>query len=497
MKMLFNFRNVRILVIKMAIRRTLFSFLLLLSAVARADDYHCGGCNVVFLNLDFLRSDYIGLISNSSLTPKIDQFFKNSIVFENAYATAGSTYRGNLSTFTAKDPHFYAIDVDSYSSLRQKKSLGVWNKVFTQYPSIAEQLFESGYNTISLQKGKRSGHYTQLDRGFAEYVDYPFKTLIADIFGDAKERLIKAESPWFLHVHAIPTRLHSAYFPVGRQRFLHDDIIYKPYRMKKMDYGYIVRADYHSGRKATRLAEHRIYRQQLRYADDALYEIFEYLQEIQSNTIIVFFSTHATQIGDNGIFASNGTGHEMNIRVPLFIKHPKVQKPLHIKTPVSMLDLVPTIMAFLNIPWTSGDGISLVPVLKGNAYKRDYIWGNNDKDDFLIKGDWKLLRWSDYERKLVLINNPIQKDEYKKNRQHARYIEFFEQPGIIETRQIVSSPWRLEINELRENRLYNLKDDPLETHNIAADHPSIVKELSDILDQHKDHAKREILQLTN
>ncbi len=42
-------------------------------------DLACPGCNVIFLNIELLRADRVGLISGSSLTPHIDRFFRQGV----------------------------------------------------------------------------------------------------------------------------------------------------------------------------------------------------------------------------------------------------------------------------------------------------------------------------------------------------------------------------------------------------------------------------------
>lgn len=451
----------------------------------------CRGCNVVLINLDFLRSDYMGVTGDRDMTPNIDRYFDKAIIFDNAYATAGSTYRGNLSVFTATDPHYYAIDVLTYTHLAAK-NLGPWRQVFLARTSFAEILAAHGYHTVGINKGKRSGRATLLDRGYREYRDFPLRTLIQDLIPPIVERTANLTRPTLLHLHAVPTRLHNAFYPVDRPRNLNQDIIYKPYQRAGEPYGYYIYRDYTVGDRRMRRAEHDIYQQQLKYADDMLEGLFEVLDTIASESLIVLFSTHGTQIGDKGIYASDGTGYESNIRVPLMIRHPSVRKTLRVSQRVSMLDLTPTLLEMLEIEGPASDGRSLLPTILGAPYPRQYIWGKNDKDDFVISGKWKLLRRSKFERKLYRLDDPARLNIYRENRGIARRLEFIDNPGVTRTRTLRDQVHELQVIETRQTLLFDLDRDPEETTDLATKHPELTSQLNTILEERQQRASNSI-----
>jgi arylsulfatase A-like enzyme len=452
-------------------------------------DLSCRGCNLILLNLDFLRSDYVGLTSGGNLTPNIDAYFRNGIVFENAYATAGSTFRGNVSVFSSTDPFYFSIDVTNYTRLGRMQEDNRWLQLFKMPASVAQVLDRAGYDTAALNKGVRSGRHTGLDRGFGRYRDFALRTLLQDLVADTVATITTSIPPFFVHLHAVPTRLHNAFYPRNRTRDLRPEIIYRPYRFKARDYGWVVYADYRHDYEKRRETEHAIYRQQLVYADDQLGQLFYHLGRYLGSSIVVLLSTHATQIGDNGIFASDGTGHEMNIRVPLMILHPRLHQTVRISTPVTMLDLVPTLLEMLEIEAPDGDGISLVPLLRGERYARQYLWGKNDLDDYILMGRWKLLRKFESERVLARTDRPFADENlYDEFRDIAVKLEFQEYPALVRSRTIVDPPWSLQIEESVSHHLYDIEADPLETNDLAQAYPETVRRLSAILDRHRQEA---------
>lgn len=449
------------------------------------EELTCQECNLVLINLDFLRSDYVGLVDDSGLTPNINRFFRQSIIFENAYATAGSTYRGNLSVFTSTDPYYYAIDVVNFNRLA-RKNLGPIKNIFSARTSLFEILRTNNYFTFGLNKGYRSGSATFLDRGFDVYQDVPLRTLFEDLVPTIVKQVESEGHPKLVYLHAIPTRLHNAFYPQDRKRILSPHIVYRPYKMNDKDYGYAVRRRYFQGHEDMRAAEHAIYRQQLSYADDQLGLLFDALEVIASETIVVMFSTHGTQLGDKGIYASDGVGYESNIRVPLLIRHPSVELERRISQRVSLIDLSQTLLDMLNIKAPQSDGISLVPLIAGRLSAREYLWGKNDFDDFIIKGRWKLLRKFDYSRRLYRHDDLDKNNIFKENQKTARTIEFVEHPGVIKTRSINNETFSLEITEnLKQLFLFDLEKDPNEIDNLAHSYPEIVDKLGNILNQHR------------
>jgi arylsulfatase A-like enzyme len=144
---------------------------------------------------------------------------------------------------------------------------------------------------------------------------------------------------------------------------------------------------------------------------------------IEDNTIIVLTSDHgglSARGGKREVATSNrplraGKGHlyEGGLRIPLLVKWPgKVKPGTEIATPVSTLDLMPTLTAMAGIapPKLAGsDGVSLVDLLQtGTVPARDtFYWHNpaprpastGDLFSSAIRvGDWKLLDFPGEQR---------------------------------------------------------------------------------------------------
>ncbi|WP_444452867.1 choline-sulfatase [Rhodobacter capsulatus] len=105
------------------------------------------------------------------------------------------------------------------------------------------------------------------------------------------------------------------------------------------------------------------------YIDEKIGEILDVLERgrMADNTIIVFVSDHGDMLGERGLWFKMNF-FEGSARVPMMIAAPG-WKPGRIDTPVSTLDITPTLAALAGIDistlsrWT--DGVDLAPVAKG------------------------------------------------------------------------------------------------------------------------------------
>jgi choline-sulfatase len=108
------------------------------------------------------------------------------------------------------------------------------------------------------------------------------------------------------------------------------------------------------------------------YVDDKIGEVLAALKAMRmdNNTIVVFASDHGDMLGERGLWFKMNF-FEGSARVPLMIAAPGM-KPGPIETPVSTLDVTPTLCELAGLsmdairPWT--DGTSLVGPSKGNAH---------------------------------------------------------------------------------------------------------------------------------
>ncbi|MDM7933096.1 choline-sulfatase [Tabrizicola sp.] len=103
------------------------------------------------------------------------------------------------------------------------------------------------------------------------------------------------------------------------------------------------------------------------YVDDKIGEVLAVLEATRQDAEVVFLSDHGEMLGDRGLWFKMNF-FEGSARVPLMLAGREVA-PGRVETPVSSIDLAPTIAALAGIsmdevaPWT--EGVNLLPVAAG------------------------------------------------------------------------------------------------------------------------------------
>ena len=86
------------------------------------------------------------------------------------------------------------------------------------------------------------------------------------------------------------------------------------------------------------------------------------------DTLVIVTSDHGEEFLEHGRLVHGMTHYEEMLRVPLFLVGPGVPPGSRISTPVSLVDLLPTVLGLLEIPAPAGiDGRDLAPLWRGEA----------------------------------------------------------------------------------------------------------------------------------
>ena len=134
------------------------------------------------------------------------------------------------------------------------------------------------------------------------------------------------------------------------------------------------------------------------YIDDKVGEILAVLEATRQEAVIVFTSDHGDMLGERGLWFKMNF-FEGSARVPLMIAAPGMA-PARIDTPVSTLDVTPTLAGLAGVamdevaPWT--DGQPLIPVASGatrGPVPMEYAAeGTVSPMAALRDGQWKYIR---------------------------------------------------------------------------------------------------------
>lgn len=365
-------------------------------------DLSCARCNIILLNIELLRADYVGILSGShpSDTPNIDRFFSHALMFEDVSAPAGESYRSNLAVQTAMNAfHFRAsekeiqkfvgrYDRSSYNQANQRVA-----EMLTRYPAMAEYFQAGGFHTVSMNQGVRAGKHLLLDRGFDEVINWSRQRISYIKTVDELVAKLKAEDRRPFLIHYRPEVLHPFpyYYPDSRPVITAPGEIFNHHRPRFARYNVRFRPSLSKERR--REVHHRIYRQQVQYMDDELGRVFSTIKamRLDESSVIVLYSNHGSGLGDNGV-DKLAVSYQSCIHVPLLILHPGLDRAVRITAPVALIDLVPTLLDISGLTIASHfDGASLLREPTGFDGPLPYLTGRNDYDEYVREGNLKLI----------------------------------------------------------------------------------------------------------
>jgi arylsulfatase A-like enzyme len=366
-----------------------------------AEQFRCPRCNVIFLNLELLRADHTGLIGGTSYTPNIDRFFRNGIILHDVTSPGGETFLSNTAVQTGIHPHRLDITGLNIDSL-ERGDMTHYDRIhsqLTQEQSWTEILREHGYHTIGINQGGRAGSGVFLDRGVDDYTQWPKIALLGDMIRQLNHKISNLpQTPAYILFR--PTTLHNMQYrlPAVPAWLARLNIVQRPYSYTPPDYnrkrrGFHLKRNTDVSQAAQQRMERQIYRTVLQYADHHMASALDTIDRLlPEDTIVVLYSNHGSGLGDNGIF-EHGTGYQASVHVPVFIRHPNIHGPVHVRAPLALFDLVPTVSSWLG---ASGAEWSMLEpyhetILRGSGPVDREIVGKNSWDEYIRLGDWKLI----------------------------------------------------------------------------------------------------------
>ncbi|MFH1798293.1 MAG: sulfatase, partial [Candidatus Omnitrophota bacterium] len=332
------------------------------------------GYNIILISMDTLRYDHLGSAGYCRNTsPNIDKLLaKEGIVFTQAVSQSNWTLPANISLLTSQYVPRHNVD-------------RAFKRLDDAAVTAAEILSAYGYRTAAFTGGFHLSHIFGVDQGFQVYYDKEEHSRLDDLLPLVLDWIKnnKAER-FFLFLQAydchapfdIPVNIEHMYDP--DYQGIMDNFIFD-YSLGDLINGNTL-TDPLTG-EVHHLTEEDIdhiiahYDAAINYMDNQIGRFLTELQKLRlaDNTVIVFLGNHGEELMDHGgriLKRKHGDAYEEGIRVPLIIKHPGLKRirGQTINRQVQLIDVIPTILDFLNIPVShSMQGGSLLPLIEGRA----------------------------------------------------------------------------------------------------------------------------------
>ena len=221
-----------------------------------------------------------------------------------------------------------------------------------------------------------------------------------------------------------------------------------------------------------------LYNDVINEVDWSVGQVIKTLDELglAENTILIFMSDNGPSWGGStgGLKGMKGRTWEGGTRVPFIIRANNITRNATISTPAWSPDIFPTVLNMLGISLAADiilDGENIFEILTGDKTTHNPIFTMRGNQVMTIrKGEWKLfLQTPRYEKEIGdnylkswTFRNPDDSTILAPREQYDPRTSY---PGIL--------PADMGAIPL----LFNMKEDPTETKNLANDHPEIIKEL--------------------
>jgi arylsulfatase A-like enzyme len=310
--------------------------------------------NVILISIDTLRADMLGCYGyGRPSSPHLDAFAREGTLFETALTTAPWTLPAHGSLLTGLYPNRHGLR--SLTRALRDETI-TW----------AERLAEAGFVTAAFVNSLYLTDRHGLHRGFdllSYAVEVELRMHASEVEGLALEWLSHApRQPFFLFLHFYD--VHADYGAEPR----YVELFSRPYA-GPLDGSARQLREVRAGRAriGAEGARHLIdlYVAGIRQMDDGLGRLFDAIDRagLRDDTLVVVTSDHGEEFLEHGGVLHGGTQFDEVLRIPLILRGPGVPAGTRLAEPVSVVDVLPTVLAQLGLPPAPDlDGRDLSPL---------------------------------------------------------------------------------------------------------------------------------------
>jgi arylsulfatase A-like enzyme len=325
----------------------------------------------VFLVLvDQLRADHVGIYGRgSSLTPNLDRMGREGFYFTNARAAAPWTYPSVCSLHSGLYPRVHG-------GTRKRSGVGQWwiTRLPEDVTMLAERLRSLGYRTA----GFVANPYLKPESGFNQGFDHYEHDFV---------------KPWAVH----PSSSNDRWWQEGSYADSLNGRIgaFLSHPEPQPVFVYVHYIDVHgpwdyapflTGEERRSLSEREQYRRSVSYVDARIGDLFqEVTNRLGSNVLFIVTSDHGRELepqdSASALKSNKGSLHDFNLRVPLIVAGTAALAHRgRSDTPVSLVDVAPTVVTVANEAQRGFDGASLLPLMAGKSVPSRWLLAENDDE---------------------------------------------------------------------------------------------------------------------
>jgi arylsulfatase A-like enzyme len=290
--------------------------------------------NLVVITLDTFRADRLGAYGSSrGLTPNLDRFATEAVLFETTESVAPLTLPAHCSLFTGRFPPGHGVHENAGALGKGRGG-----------ETLAEALARSGFRTGAFVAASVLDPSRGIDRGFSHYDAVPPRR---DAYGRRHSRR-RADEVVARAIQWLDGGADSRFFA-----WLHFYDAHAPYEAPP----------------PYRTARRHPYDGAIAFIDDQIGQFLTILElrGLVDRTVVVVVGDHGESLGDHGEWTHGLFVYESVLHVPLMIRAPSSWlRGRRVSGVTRSVDVMPTVLELLGIPHDNRiDGASLLPLVAG------------------------------------------------------------------------------------------------------------------------------------
>lgn len=303
--------------------------------------------NIILITVESLRPDHVGVYGGGSrsrpdvsTTPVLDAFAAEAMVYEDAHAVTSWTLASHASLFTGL-----------YPTAHQTRR--ATDRLDDSYLTLAERVASRGYDTAGVVSGPYLRRTHKLNQGFAHYHDEIASESNAKSHGDTTNPAMLSAMKNAIDRELDPTRPfllfayfwdpHYDYVPPEPFSSMFVSADCEPIDLQHYEEKPTVNSSISPGQLAYVFSQ---YAGEIRWTDQHLGEFFSFLKDrgLWDDTVIILTADHGEEFFDHGEKGHYNNVYVESVHVPLIVKYAKGGPVGRDARLVSLVDVVPTVL---------------------------------------------------------------------------------------------------------------------------------------------------------
>ncbi len=316
--------------------------------------------NLILISIDTLRADRLGTYGyDRDTSPTLDALAARGVRFETVIAESNWTLPSHITLFTGLSPALHGV-------VSQERKLA------ESVPMLTEVLRERGFRTFAFTGGIYLAPNFGFERGFETYASamhepgseemrpIAFRTALA--YTQHRIAELDPSERFFAFVHTYD--VHCPYDPPAEYAEKFDSRPASDHVETRENCGNPTFDEMQLSQGQAKFLSDR-YDAGIRHADDHLGRFLARMEKrgVLEDTVVAVVSDHGEEFLEHG-WIGHRTLHMDILRVPWIVAGPGIEARV-VTAPVGLEDVMPTLLALLEIPSPPTEGVSMLPAIRG------------------------------------------------------------------------------------------------------------------------------------